>query len=64
MLIQLTAKINPENVVPFSLGNETSSKTLSSECMSEREEMIFVHLKHCLSGSQSAGVLFEFWVFF
>lgn len=57
MLIQLTAKINPENVVPFSLGNETSSKTLSSECMSEPEKIIFVQPKHCLSGSQSAGVL-------
>lgn len=51
MLIQLTIKINFENVVPFSLGNETSSKTLRSECMSEPEEMIFVQLKHYLSGS-------------
>lgn len=50
MLIQLTTKINPEDVVPFSLGNETSSKTLRSECMSKPEET-FVQLKHCLSGS-------------
>lgn len=52
MLIQLTTKINPESVVPFSLvGNKTSSKTLRSECMSEPEEMTFVQLKHWLSGS-------------
>lgn len=50
-------KIDPENLVPFSLGNEMLGKNLQSKCVSEPEEIIFVQFKHCLSSSYSPRVL-------